>query len=255
MLIAHRGNSHERPENTPAAFGAALVQGITGIETDIQMSKDGVPVLFHDQNLSRVTGIKKRVSELTLRELKGLDVGSWFHPSFNGERMLTLDEFLDRFGEKTFLCLEIKARAGDDPERSRSLAEKTVEAVVKRKLVGRSAIISFNQAVLETVLEKKSGVRTGLITEKKLPLPFSPFILREDLSALCFYVKILSEPLAKAAQGAGKQIYAYPCDAPEEVDHALACGADGIISNKPGWLCSYLRLNHKTVNSLCLQDG
>lgn len=239
LLIAHRGNSHEYPENTLAAFDRALGEGITGIETDIQMSKDGIPVLFHDKDLSRIAGIKKKVGELTLEELKGLDFGTWFHPSFAGERILALDEFLRRYGESATLLLEIKARLGEAPERSRLLAEKTLGAVVQRKLVERVFIISFNQEILETILEKKSGVRTGLIMEEGMT-SLSPFCGRKDLSALCICIKILSESFARAAHGAGKQLFTYPCDAPEEVNTAMSLGVDGIISNRPRWLHAYL---------------
>lgn len=239
LLIAHRGNSHEYPENTLAAFEGALGEGITGMETDIQMSKDGIPVLFHDKDLSRITGIKKKVGELTLEELKCLDLGTWFHPSFDGERILTLEEFLSRYGEKAILLLEIKARSGEDPERSQLLAEKTLEAVVRRKLVERVLIISFNQEVLETILEKKSDVRTGFIMEEDTP-SLSLFLGRKDLSALCIYIKILSESFARTAQNAGKQLFTYPCDTPEEVDKAMSFEVDGIISNRPRWLHAYL---------------
>ncbi|MDE6202594.1 MAG: phosphatase PAP2 family protein, partial [Lachnospiraceae bacterium] len=94
-IIAHRGYSSEFPENTLAAFEGALDIGVDYIELDVQLTKDGQAVIFHDDDLKRITGVEGRVSEYTYDELRGLDAGSWFSSSFAGERIPSLREALE----------------------------------------------------------------------------------------------------------------------------------------------------------------
>ena len=85
LIIAHRGASAFAPENTFAAFQKAIDDGADGIEFDVRLAKDGVPVVFHDSTLQRLAKIKNRVSDLTAEELNVIDVGSWFNRAFPGK--------------------------------------------------------------------------------------------------------------------------------------------------------------------------
>ena len=91
-IIAHRGYSAIAPENTKAAFLAAIENGADSIEFDVQFSWDGVLVVFHDFNLERTTNTQGKLREKTLVELKQIDAGIWFNPKFAGEQILTLAE-------------------------------------------------------------------------------------------------------------------------------------------------------------------
>ncbi|WP_051330968.1 glycerophosphodiester phosphodiesterase family protein [Aneurinibacillus terranovensis] len=93
--IAHRGWSGRAPENTLAAIKKAIYHpAIDGIEIDVQMSLDGVPVVIHDYTLERTTTGTGYVGSYTLTELKKLDAGTWFSSSFAGETIPTLEEVL-----------------------------------------------------------------------------------------------------------------------------------------------------------------
>ncbi|MCI0439653.1 MAG: hypothetical protein L0177_11055 [Chloroflexi bacterium] len=94
VICAHRGLDDSAPENTLAAFEAALDRGMA-IEFDIQMTADGHLVIMHDQAVDRTTNGSGRVSEMTLSELRKLDAGSWFGPEFAGQRVPTFDEALE----------------------------------------------------------------------------------------------------------------------------------------------------------------
>ena len=96
------------PENTLAAFLLARELGADGFECDVHLSKDGVPVVIHDANLSRLTGQKRRVEKLNWRELSTLDVGSWFHARFHRERLLSLEQALKLCGPRFLALVEIK---------------------------------------------------------------------------------------------------------------------------------------------------
>jgi glycerophosphoryl diester phosphodiesterase len=101
-VYAHRGASIEFPENTLAAFRRALELGVEGIELDVRLSADGVPMVIHDTTVGRTTNGTGTVAEMTLAELQALDAGT-------GERIPTLAEVLDLVGNRVHVDIEIKA--------------------------------------------------------------------------------------------------------------------------------------------------
>ena len=119
ILIAHRGASYDAPENTFEAFDLALRNGFDHVETDVQLSSDGHPVLIHDDTLDRTTTGSGIVTDATLAEIKALSAGSWFEspPDSIGKKdassytvsvVPTLDELCARYG-KFHVHLELKS--------------------------------------------------------------------------------------------------------------------------------------------------
>ena len=113
--IAHRGASGEYPENTRLAFEKAIEAGVDMIELDCQMTRDGHVVIFHDEKLLRTARVRGTLRSKSLAELKNLEIGSWFKPTFRGQRILTLEEALEIVAGKVGLCLEIKSFSGPAP--------------------------------------------------------------------------------------------------------------------------------------------
>src|SRR6266700_421843 len=107
-VIGHRGAAGLAPENTFAGFDLALEIGVDGIETDVQKTKDGKLVLFHDDLLDRTTNGTGVLQEMSWQELQRLDAGSWFDSKYAGERIPLLIEALERYGTRTCFDLEIK---------------------------------------------------------------------------------------------------------------------------------------------------
>src|SRR5262245_57321842 len=107
-LLAHRGASGYAPENTAAAFDRALAMRSDGVETDVRASSDGVLVLVHDERVDRTTDGEGRVHELSFADLARLDAGGPFNPRFAGERIPTVESFLERYGGRLPLCIEVK---------------------------------------------------------------------------------------------------------------------------------------------------
>ena len=108
--IAHRGARDEAPENTITAFRRALAYPIDGIEFDVQLSADGVPVLYHDDTLAMVGGGDKQVSQLAESELEWFDWGGWFHPNFSGEALPTLEDAFKMLPRCPRMLVEIKTQ-------------------------------------------------------------------------------------------------------------------------------------------------
>src|SRR5690554_1471739 len=93
-IIAHRGDMQHAPENTMAVFRSAYNYKVDGIELDVQFTKDGVPVVIHDDKIDRTTNGRGYVRLFTYEELQQFDAGSWFHKRFCGERIPSLFDVL-----------------------------------------------------------------------------------------------------------------------------------------------------------------
>ena len=108
-LISHRGFSSRAPENTIASFEESIKNDFRIMEFDVQLSKDNVPVIFHDAHLERTTNIQGNLKDFTIDELKKIDVGSWFNDTFSGEQIPTLDEVLTKYSNSVHFQIELKS--------------------------------------------------------------------------------------------------------------------------------------------------
>ena len=141
-IIAHRGASGYAPENTMAAFDLAEQMGVTEIELDIQFSQDNKLMICHDPELSRYGHAGKHVSELSLRQLKELDMGSWFDgKNFSGETMITLSELFEKFSTRFTYHVEIKTPAP-------GLASAILDCIATHKLASKTYVTSFHYGAL-----------------------------------------------------------------------------------------------------------
>jgi glycerophosphoryl diester phosphodiesterase len=246
-LVAHRGARDEAPENTRAAFERALRYPIDGIELDVQLSADGVPVIYHDRTLRRVDGSRRRVHELALAELEQLDWGGWFAPRFAGEPPATLTRTLRLFGGRTRLMIEIKSDARD---REAGRSERLTDAVVQLLDQARDRvppqgvlILSFDPDVLARAASQAPRWRYVL----NLPEYAPEEILtrpRRDLAhlwAVDVRIARLTEGLTQWAHDLGLRIFTYTCNGPRQLAKALALGVDAVLSDRPGWLCRQLK--------------
>jgi glycerophosphoryl diester phosphodiesterase len=145
-IFAHRGSSRYAPENTMAAFRKALEQKADGIELDVQLTKDKIPIIIHDESLKRTTGVKGFVGEYTYDELRCLDAGKWFSKKFKDERIPSLEEFLI-WMKPTHLQLNIEFKNNILPYYG---MEKIVYDLVKKHgLQDRLIYSSFNHYSLK----------------------------------------------------------------------------------------------------------
>lgn len=240
-LVAHRGASASHPENSAAAFEAALREPIDGIELDLQLSLDDVPVVYHDRTLRRIGGGGGRIEALTLEALARLDVGRWFDKRFEGERMLTLDEVLLRYGHRTTLLLEIKARKKASlGKRLRRLTEQTVAAINERGLEASVLLLCFDPLVLEMARELSPGLRTVLNLRDLPRLTTSSWAKLEPLFALSVDVRALTQRFAQEVHERGKPVLTYTCNTPRTSLRALRAEVDAIMTDRPDWLGPYV---------------
>jgi glycerophosphoryl diester phosphodiesterase len=245
LLISHRGAHREAPENSCRAFERALDYGVDGIEIDVQLSEDGVPMLYHDVTTCKVTGRRKRFSSYTCEQLQDLDLGE------DGVciGIPTLAETLDRFAGRTRLFVEIKSKKHDRlAGRSLALTEKVIAALrgLKKGLREKVRILSFDPDVLKRTHQlapdlkcvlnanglDKWCVSSGDLIDKRVSMGF--------LNALNLERKSLSLDIVKWAHDRGIEIFTYCCNTRPQVMRALDLGVDGIMSDKPGWLVNLI---------------
>lgn len=168
-VIAHRGASAYAPENTLPAIALALEQGSAEVELDVQLSRDGVAVLFHDPDLREKTGVPGAPRDHDASFLRTLDVGSWFdaaHPDagrrYAGTTLTTLDEVFRSFGARPFYHLELKS---DDP----ALAAEIARCVAAHDLAERVLLTSFDPAQLARVRERAPQLPRGWLLDRASP--------------------------------------------------------------------------------------
>ncbi len=237
-LIAHRGAMAEAPENTRAAFDRALERSVDGIEFDVQLSRDGVPVVFHDQRLEKINGSSRSVSFYTYAELGRMDWGGWFSGAFAGEPILTLDQVLLRYGGRTRLLAEIKAGGGEGAFASaKELAELVparIRALVPQERWNQMMIVSFSADVLGMAAASAPELVYG---QNLLCDPDSVPGGMEDLNA---YLSAVSLPFARITAGfvrrcREKRLWTmtYSCNTPGQAESALQMGIDVIMTDAP----------------------
>ncbi len=173
--MAHRGWSSRAAENTVKAIKmAADEKKIYSIEMDVQLSKDGVPVIIHDFSVDRTTNGNGYVRDLTLAQLKQLDAGSWFSPEDKGEQIPTLEEVLEIVKGKTKLNLEIKTAGG----LYEGIERKVIELVQKYSMEKDVVLTSFDHCVIKKANKMSANIETGLIIYGNPPL------IKEQLASI-----------------------------------------------------------------------
>lgn len=244
-MIAHRGASHDRPENTFAAFQAALDQGCDGIELDLQLTADGVPVVFHDRTLERIGGGVRRIHHMEIQELRSVDAGAWFRPEFIGERIPALDEVLDALAARTRLLLEIKAR--EDGPRLERLAAAVARRVAALPSGADAYLLSFSGSALDAARRAEPGVRTIRNMRRAGGGPGGLPRDAAELYAVCMDQRHLEHCFAAAAGESGLPVLTYTVDDPGTARRVLAAGAKALISNRPGWLRAQLAAGERRL--------
>jgi glycerophosphoryl diester phosphodiesterase len=147
ILVGHRGAGALAPENTLAAFRVAADLGIDGVEFDVQLTKDGHPIVFHDDDVQRLTDGAGQVADLTLNELKFLDAGARFAPGFRGEHIPSLRDALDFLrGTDLLLFVELKA-----PWRYPGIEDAVVSLIREFGLVERVLVSTFHHPALHAL--------------------------------------------------------------------------------------------------------
>ncbi|MEW9667402.1 glycerophosphodiester phosphodiesterase [Ammoniphilus sp. 3BR4] len=228
-IFAHRGASHIYPENTLPSFKEAIRRGANGLELDVQLSKDGHPVVIHDESLNRTTNGTGLVKHCTLRELKELSAGAWFHPRHAHLRIPTLEEvFLGAKKYPVFLNIEMKNLF----IRSENLEERIIQLILKYDLTNRVILSSFNPQSIERVKKINRHITTGFLYFGKLDEPWK---MAHELEAEYLQppINVITQDYVHQSWLHGLQVCPYGVNQSHELSRALHCRVDGLITIYP----------------------
>lgn len=236
-IVAHRGASHDAPENTVAAIKLAWEQKADASEFDVYLSKDNEIVVLHDKDTKRTAGVEKPVAEQTLAELRKLDVGRWKDAKFVGEKIPTLAEMLATVSPGQRVFVEVKC----GPEIVPALAKQLQGSKLKP---GQTPVISFNADVIAAIKKASPDVPAYWLVNlkpRKGKTPSAKSLVERakklgadglDLSA----TDELDAAYAKQIKDAGLKLYVYTVNDVELAKRMVEVGVDGITTDRPGWL-------------------
>ena len=167
LVIAHRGDVSNAPENTLPAFQQAYESGADGIELDVRLTRDNQLVVFHDRSLKRLGGQSGLVTNASLEEMRSLDVGGWFGPKFQGQQVPTLDEVFELLPRNYLVNVEMKAVI----DRMRLIAHRVAETVRRHHRWGSTLVASFNPISLWELRKIDPTILRGYIWSRRHPPP------------------------------------------------------------------------------------
>ncbi|WP_281278493.1 glycerophosphodiester phosphodiesterase [Paenibacillus zeisoli] len=234
--FAHRGAAGHCPENTMISFQRSIELGATGIETDVQMTRDGHLVLIHDETLQRTAGSPEWVKDLTLEQLKLKEVGAWFHEDFRGEAIPTLEQLLELAQKHEIIVnLELKNGIVQYPE----IESKVIEAVRKFGLSERIIISSFNHYSLVLCKKIAPDIRTGILYMEGLYEPWN-YAAGIGADALHAFKYAVTPELAAEAARHGIPYHSFTVNDSAEMKALMDAGVAGIITDYPDRLAALL---------------
>ncbi|MBE0687804.1 MAG: glycerophosphodiester phosphodiesterase [Anaerolineaceae bacterium] len=237
LTIAHRGFSGQFPENTLLAFQEAIELGVEAIELDVQLSKDGEIMIFHDEDLSRITGQKGYLKDRTCAELRELDASEVYRGVFGKQTIPTLPEYLDLTANKDILTfLELKNGMLPYP----LLEEKVADCLKKYNRQKGTILFSANHPSV-----KYFGT---LAPDVQLLFPFDNWIFgygaychNHGITTCMPYFRALTTEVVAEIKSFGISIYPWTVDQPQDFQTMLELGVDGILSNHPDRLKLFLK--------------
>ncbi len=254
-VIAHRGASFEAPEHTFAAWDLALEQGADWIEQDLQLTRDGVLVVLHDDSLERTArgpagSCSGLVRERTWAELQQCEVGTWFADSFPArarsgyaeERIPSLEQVLDRYAARRGVRFYIETKSSDEAP---GMEDALLALLGRHRLAGPGAdtgrvmVQSFSFASLERMHRLDPAVRLVALIDD----PVAPDSLEATMRRIARIARgvgpsrrIISARMVAAAHAAGLVVHPYTANDATLMRYLIGLGVDGIFTDRPALL-------------------
>ena len=241
VITYHRGYSSRAPENTMAAFEAALEDGCPRIELDVQMTADGVAVVTHDTSLRRCTGCNANIYDLPYVQVQQLDAGRWFHRQFTGSYIPTLEEVLALCKGKAELNIEIKPSTFTP-----TLEAETVRLIHAYDYGADCVVTSQSYETLCKVKELDPDITTGYILALGVGTSY-------DLPAADFFSvesTFITAGMVQQIHLRGKTISAWTINRQQDAEKLLQLGVDDLITDKPEIIAPLLARDKALDNRL-----
>jgi glycerophosphoryl diester phosphodiesterase len=242
LVIAHRGDSAHRPENTMASFASALEIGAAYAEFDVHLTRDGEVVVIHDDTLDRTTNGRGEVRNLTLAEIRSFSAGypSRFGSTYAGERVPTLGEVLGLLRDRALAMIEIKAAAVTDDAEG-GIEAHVVEEVRKARMEKEVALISFERRALVRCRTLAPEILRGHLFEGGQAGEMLAGAREVGSELIMPEKRLLSDDLRDRAREAGVKVATWVVDDVEEMRRLMRFELYGVGSNRPGEMLEALQ--------------
>ncbi len=231
-VIGHRGAAACAPENTLGSLAHAAEQGLTWVEFDVRLARDDVPVVLHDRNLKRTTGIDRLIDDVRSTELSRIDAGSWFDPFWSHERVPTLVQVLDACIVMGLIPnVEIK---GDVD--GRGTLTRAVTAIIRKRWPAgrpRPLVSSFSLGVLYRA--RFAGYRwpLGLLMVGKVRPLWSWHAGILKCASIHVDPALATPGFISRVHRSGRRIAVYTVNSRAEAEALWEAGVDSIFSDTP----------------------
>ncbi len=225
-ITAHRGAKVAAPENTLAAFRAALDAGADFVELDVQRTRDGQVVVIHDGDLMRMGDDPRKVGDMTLAEIQAVDIGRKYAPQFAGERVPTLEQAIDLVRGRAKINVELKYNVPDP-----GLAPAVAELLRSQDFLDQAVVTSLDYGALKEVRRIEPGLKTGHIVTAAVG-----DVVRTTADFLSLNSARASASLVRRAHAAGKDVAVWTVNDPEVMLRMVERGVDNVITDNPALL-------------------
>jgi glycerophosphoryl diester phosphodiesterase len=228
--IAHRGASHDAPENTVASAKLAWEQGADAVEIDVYLASDNRIVVIHDKNTKRVSGGKNMtIADSPSLILREMEVGSWKGEQFKGEKIPFIEEIIETVPEGKTLVVEVKCGPEIIPHMERVLSKKKCKGEILFIAFGWETITGLKQAFPDSKAYWLSSAKPDV--KKRLPE-----VKSLGLEGVNLQYGIIDQEVVTEAHNLGLEVLAWTVDDPTEARRLIDLGVTKITTNRPGWL-------------------
>ena len=223
-VTAHRGGHILAPENTVASMHEAIAVGAQYAEIDVQLTKDGVLVVTHDSDFSRMAGVARKVWELTYDEIRAIPLGTHSAPEFRNEPAPTFDEVLTAVKDRIRLNIELKYYGNHQP----NLAQLVVEKVQARGMADQVIIQCLEYEPLQEVRRSNPKIPIGYLLSVNARRP-----ARLKVDFLSAALKRVNGAFVRGAHRRGQEVYVWTVNTPETMERMIDLGVDSLITDQP----------------------
>lgn len=222
-VIGHRGAAAARPENTLASVEKAIEDGADWVEIDVQETADGAIIVAHDSDFMKAAGNPVKVWEATLADLAEVDIGSWFDPTYAGERVPLLRDVLLMSKDRAGVIIELKYYGHDE-----DLENRVISLVEETGMTDQVATMSLKYPAVQKMLSLRPDWRSGVLAATAVG----------DLTGLegdflAVSLAKVSPGLVARAEAAGKDVYAWTVNDALAMSRMISMGVDGLITDEP----------------------
>jgi glycerophosphoryl diester phosphodiesterase len=250
LIIAHRGASHDAPENSMSAFRLAIEQGADGFEADFYLTCDGKIACFHDEDTERICGEKLSIVKTPLAKLRSLDIGNWKDPKWKGERMPTMADVLAAVPKGKMVFLELKSSVEVVRPMAKAIKASSVDP-------DQIVVISFHADAIAESKKCLPNVKALWLCsyKKQKDGHFKPGVEKvvktlkrinaDGLNSEARREHFNEAFIERLRESGCQEFGVWTVDDPEVAKYYAELGASTITTNRPGWLREQLSNSSK----------